>query len=111
MASCIEPHFSLKMHAKAELAKRLQASKMRHNSTSLNTCQHDVNIVIVCVARHIIVKTMETVCRAFYALVKHLTPEGHYFAHWCGKRPFSLSANGVQTRVLHACIKKNIFFF
>ena len=39
------------MHAKPELAHRLQTSKMRHNLTSLNTCQHDVDIVTVCVAR------------------------------------------------------------
>ena len=33
------------MHAKPELAHRLKTSKMRRNSTSLNTCQRDVNIV------------------------------------------------------------------
>ena len=44
-------YFSLQVHAKLELAYRLQTSKMRRNSTSLNTCQHDVNIVIVCVAK------------------------------------------------------------
>ena len=96
VASCIELYFSLQMHAKLELAHRLQTSKMRRNSTSLNTfrvkkrvskrvspeviyiirseslgsdfmhdsqrdslqdsflyvsCQHDVNIVTICVAR------------------------------------------------------------
>ena len=30
-------------------------------------------------------------------------------AHWCGKRQFSLPVNGVQTRVLYACVKKIIF--
>ena len=35
---------------------------------------------------------------------KYPTRKGHYFAHWCWKRPFSLSVNGAQTRVLHACI-------
>ena len=49
MASCIEPYFSLQMHPKLELAHRLQTSKMRRSSTSLNICQHDVNIVIICV--------------------------------------------------------------
>ena len=35
-----------------ELAHRLQTSKMRRNSTSLNSCQHDdINIVTVSVAR------------------------------------------------------------
>ena len=52
VASNIEPYFSLQMHAKLEPAHRLQTSKMRRNSTSLTSCQHDnVNIVIVCVAR------------------------------------------------------------
>ena len=36
--------------------------------------------------------------------------QGHYFSHSCEKRPFSLSVNGAQTRVLHACVK-NFFFF
>ena len=35
--------------------------------------------------------------------------KGYYFAHWCGKGPFSLLVNGVQARVLHACGKKRIF--
>ena len=35
-----------------ELAHRLQTSRMRRNSTSLNSCQHDdINIVTVSVAR------------------------------------------------------------
>ena len=25
----------------------------------------------------------------YYALVKHFIPNGHYFAHWCGKRAVS----------------------
>ena len=29
--------------------------------------------------------------------------------HLCEKRPFSLSVNGAQTRVLHACVKKISF--
>ena len=37
------------MHAKLELAHHLQTSKMRLNLTSLNTCQHDGNIVTVCI--------------------------------------------------------------
>ena len=51
VASCMEPYFSLQTHVKPELAHRLQTSKMRRNSTSLNTCQHDVNIVTVWVTR------------------------------------------------------------
>ena len=51
------------MHMKPELVHRLQASKMRRNSTSLNSCQYDdireqiylfsddINIVNVSVAR------------------------------------------------------------
>ena len=31
VASCIEPYFSLQIHAKPELAHRLQTSRMRHN--------------------------------------------------------------------------------
>ena len=111
-----------------ELAHRLQTSKMRLNSTSLDSCQHDdINIVTVSVSRRRwttplkprkpCVKHFTT----FYALLEHVSPKGdyftpkghffapsgHYFAHWCEKRPFSLSVNGVQTRVLHACVKKN----
>ena len=54
-------------------------------------------------------KATETVFIAFYAMVKHFTAKGHYFAHWRAKRSFSLSVNGAETRVLHACVKK-IFF-
>ena len=41
--------------------------------------------------------------------IKHFTPEGHNFAHCCGKSSFSLSVNCGQTRVLHAYAKKNNF--
>ena len=52
VASCIEPYFSLQMHAKPELAHRLQTSEIHRKSTSLNSYQHeDINIVTVCVAR------------------------------------------------------------
>ena len=96
---------------------------MRRNSTSLNSCQHDdINIVTVSVARRCwtaplkerrpCVKHFTT----FYALAKHdlpkgdyFTPKGHFCAHWCEKRQFSLSVNGAQTRVLHACVKKDKF--
>ena len=40
----------------------------------------------------------------------YFTPKGHFFAHWCEKRPFSLSVNGAQTRVLHTCVKKSSVF-
>ena len=50
VATCIEPYFPLQMHAKPELAHRLQTSTMHRNSTSLKTCQYDVNIVTICVA-------------------------------------------------------------
>ena len=98
-----------------ELAHRLQTSKMRRNSTSLDSCQHDdINIVTVSVARRRwttplkprrpCVKHFTT----FYALLKHVSPKGdhftpkshffaphgHYFAHWCENRSFSLSVNG-----------------
>ena len=107
-----------------ELAHRLQTSKMRRrNSTSLDSCQHnDINIVTVSVARRRPTAPLKPriPCvkqfTAFYALLKHVspkgdyfTPKGHYFAHWCERRPFSLSVNGAQPRVLHACVKKNKF--
>ena len=99
-----------------ESTHRLQTSKMRRNSTLLDSCQHDdINIVTISVARRCwtaplkpwrpCVKHFTT----FYALLKHVSPKGDYFAHWCKKRPFSLSVNGAQTRVLHACVKKKIF--
>ena len=103
-----------------ELAHLLQTSKMRRNSTSLDSCQHDdINIVTVRVARRrwtALLKPRRPCVKhftTFYALLKHVaskgdyfTPKGHFFAHWCEKRPFSLSVNGAQTRVLHACVKK-----
>ena len=69
-----------------ELAHRLQTSKMRRNSTSLNSCQHDdINIVTDNVAmrrstaplkpRRPCVKHFTT----FYALVKHVLSKGDYF--------------------------------
>ena len=51
VASRMEPYFPLQMQAKPDLAHRLQTSKMRRNSTSLSTCQHDINIVTLCDAR------------------------------------------------------------
>ena len=113
-----------------ELAQRLQTSKMRRNSTSLDSCQlDDINIVTVSVARRRWTASLKPrrPCvkhfTTFYALLKHVAPkgdyftlkghffapQGHYFAHWCEKRPFSLSVNGAQTKVLHACVKKKHF--
>ena len=51
------------------------------------------------------IKVKETVCKAFYSQGKRFTPKGHYFAHRCGKRPFSLSVNGARTRILHTCVE------
>ena len=50
---CIEPYFSLQMHAKPELAHRLHADiDNALQLTSLNSCKYDdINIVTVCVAR------------------------------------------------------------
>ena len=106
-----------------ELAHRLQTSKMRRNSTSFDSCQHDdINIVTFSAARRRWAAPLmpRRPCvkhfTSFYALLKHVlpkgdyfTPKGHYFAHWCEKRPFSLSVNGAQTMVLHACVKKKFF--
>ena len=69
-----------------ELAHRLQTSKMRRNSISLDSCQHDdINIVTVSVARRRwtpplkprrpCVKHFTT----FYGLLKHVSPKGDYF--------------------------------
>ena len=59
----------------------------------------------------------QSVCKIFYALVKHFTskshyfvPQGHYFAHWCWQRPCLLTVTGAQMRILHACVKKNCIF-
>ena len=90
VASCFEPCFSLQIYAKPELAHRLQTSKMRRNSTSLNICQHDVNIVTVRVVR----RRFTAPLKPQRPCVNHFTPNGHYFAYWSGKRPFSLSVNG-----------------
>ena len=61
-----------------ELAQRLQTSKMRRNSTSLDSCQHDyTNIVTISVARwrRPCVKHFTTL----YAPLKHVSPNGDYF--------------------------------
>ena len=69
-----------------ELAHRLQTSKMRRNSTSLDSCEYDnINIVTVSVARRRwtaplkprrpCVKHFTT----FYALLKYVSPKGDYF--------------------------------
>ena len=110
LVSCIQPYFSLQMHAKLEMAHRLKTSKMRHNSTSINTWRYDVNIVTVCVVKPRYKSPLKPRrAWAFDALVQHFTPKGHYFAHWFGMRTFSLRVNGAKTRVLHACVKKRMF--
>ena len=72
-----------------ELAHRLQTSKMRRNSTSLDSCQHDdINIVTVTTVsvarrrwtaplkpRRPCVKHFTT----FYAPLKQVSPKGDYF--------------------------------
>ena len=69
-----------------KLVHRLQTSKIRRNSTSLDSCQHDdINIVTVSIARRRwtaplkprrpCVKHFTT----FYALLKHVSPKGDYF--------------------------------
>ena len=77
-----------------ELAHRWQTSKMRRNSTSLDSCQHDdINIVTVSVARRRWIAPLKSrrPCdkhfTTFYALLKHVsskddyfTPKGHFFA-------------------------------
>ena len=69
-----------------ELAHRLQTSKMRRNSTSLDSCQHnDINIVTVSVARQRWTAPLKPrrPCikhfTTFYALLKHVSPKGDYF--------------------------------
>ena len=75
-----------------ELAHRLQTSKMRRDSTSLNSCQHDdINIVTVSVARRCwtaplkprrpCVKHFTT----FYALLKHV--KKNIFLYTCMQNP------------------------
>ena len=77
-----------------KLAHRLQTSKMRRNSTSLDSCQRDdINIVTVSVARRrwtALLKPRSPCVKhftTFYALLKHVlpkgdhfTPKGHFFA-------------------------------
>ena len=125
VASCIEPYFSLQIHANPSwlTVYRHARAKMRRNSTSLDSCQHDdIKIVTVSVARRrwTAPSNPRRPCLkhfiTFYALLKHVSskgdyfaPKGHYFAHWCEKRSFALSVNGAQTRVLHACVKKTNF--
>ena len=101
---------------KPELAHRLQTSKMRRYSTSLDSCQHDdINIVTVSVARRRWTAPLKPrwPCvnhfTTFYALLQHVSPKGDYFTPKGHFFAFSLSVNGAQTRVLHACVKKNIF--
>ena len=69
-----------------ELAHRLQTSKMRRNSSSFASCQHDdINIVTVSVARRRWTAPLKPrrPCvknfTAFYALLKHVSPKGDYF--------------------------------
>ena len=69
-----------------ELAHRLQTSKMRRNSNSLDSCQHDdINIVTVNVARRRWTAPLKPrrpcvkLFTTFYALLKHVSPEGDYF--------------------------------
>ena len=45
-----------------------------------------------------------------FTLVIHFAPYGKYFAHQCANSPFSFSVDGAQTRVLHAPVKKKIYF-
>ena len=102
--------FFFTISCEPELAYRLQTSKMRRNSTSLGRYQHDdINIVTVSVVRRGWTAPLNPrrPCvehfTTFYALLKHVSPKGDYFT------PFSLSVNGAQTRVLRACVKKNIY--
>ena len=69
-----------------ELAHRLQTSKMRRNSTSLDSCQHDdTNIVTDSVAtrRWTAPLKLRRPCvkhfTSFYAPLKHVSPKGDYF--------------------------------
>ena len=69
-----------------ELAHRLQTSKMRRNSTSLDGCQHhDINIVTISVARRRWTAPLKSrrPCvkhfTTFYALLKHVSPKSDYF--------------------------------
>ena len=69
-----------------ELAHRLLTSKMRRNSTSLDSCQHDdIKIVTVSIARRrwtAPLKPRRPCAKhftTFYALLKHVSPTGDYF--------------------------------
>ena len=54
-------------------------SKMRRNSTSLDSCQHDdIKIVTVSVARRRWTAPLKHFT-TFYALLKHVAPKGDYF--------------------------------
>ena len=86
--------FFFKNSCEPELVHRLQTSKMRRNSTSLDSFQHDdINIVIVSVTRRrwtAALKPRRPCVKhftTFYALLKHVslkgdyfTPKGHFFA-------------------------------
>ena len=68
------------------MAHRLQTSKMRRNSTSLDSCQHDdINIVTISVARRrwtASLKPRRPCVKhfiTFYALLKYVSPKGDYF--------------------------------
>ena len=68
------------------MAHRLQTSKMRRNSNSLDSCQYDnINIVTVSVARRRWTAPLKSrrPCvkhfTTFYALLKHVSPKGDYF--------------------------------
>ena len=70
--------------SESELAHCLQTSKMRRNSTSLDSCQHDdINIVTVSVARRRWTapsKPRRSCVKHFttlYALLKHVSPNLH----------------------------------
>ena len=92
LASCIEIYYFFTNSCEPELAHRLLTSKMRSNSTSLNSCQHDdINIVTVSVARRRWTAPLKPRRRClkhftkFYTLLKHVllkgdyfTPKGHY---------------------------------
>ena len=80
VVSRIDPYFSVQMHAKTKLAHRLQASKMRRNSTSLKICKHDLNILTVCIMRRHCTATL----KLRRSRVKHFSLHMHAkpsFAH------------------------------
>ena len=106
-----------------ELAHRLQTSKMRRNSTSLDSCQHDdVNMVTVGVARWYWTSSLksQTTC------VKNLRSSKTLYAQWrlfytqgplfCSLGPFFCAlareeaifavCKRCANEVLHATVKK-----